>query len=151
MARGTQIHQPYAYVLSIIRGSLCINPTSMYFLLSEVQEMEQTLPHGCRIHFDDANKLYQFTLTISKSASFGVQSHDANPSVSIFIVYTRSFQEGNVFSRVCLSFCLFFCGRIIRTTVSRILVVVLFLLMVLCLYLQPRMTGTGTGESTAST
>ena len=77
----------------------------MYFLLSEVQEMEQTLPHGCRIHFDDANKLYQFTLTISKSASLSAKSHDAATSVSIFTVYRRSLLEGNVFSRVCLSFC----------------------------------------------
>ena len=32
---------------------------------TEVQEMEQTLPKTCRVHFDDPNKLYQFALTIT--------------------------------------------------------------------------------------
>ncbi|CAH1788790.1 unnamed protein product [Owenia fusiformis] len=34
-------------------------------LVKEVQEMEQTLPKGCRVHFDDPNQLHKFTLSVS--------------------------------------------------------------------------------------
>ena len=40
------------------------------FCLSEVQEMEQHMPHTCRVHFDDPNKLHQFTLTISPDLGY---------------------------------------------------------------------------------
>jgi len=34
-------------------------------LVKEVQEMEQTLPGGCRVRFDDPNALHDFVLTVS--------------------------------------------------------------------------------------
>ncbi|KAI0222163.1 NEDD8-conjugating enzyme UBE2F, partial [Lamellibrachia satsuma] len=39
-------------------------------LVQEVQEMEQHMPHTCRVHFDDPNKLHQFTLTISPDMGY---------------------------------------------------------------------------------
>ncbi|KAK2185382.1 hypothetical protein NP493_239g11016 [Ridgeia piscesae] len=40
------------------------------FCLSEVQEMEQHTPHTCMVHFDDPNKLHQFTLTITPDTGY---------------------------------------------------------------------------------
>ena len=34
-------------------------------LVKEVQEMETTLPPGCKVKFDDPNALHDFTLTIA--------------------------------------------------------------------------------------
>ncbi len=36
------------------------------FHIAEVQEMEANLPRGCKVHFDDPNKLHMFTVTISE-------------------------------------------------------------------------------------
>jgi len=33
-------------------------------LIKEVQEMEENLPHGCSVEFEDPNKLHEFTLQI---------------------------------------------------------------------------------------
>ena len=33
-------------------------------LVKEVQEMEQTLPPGCKVRFEDPNVLHEFTLTV---------------------------------------------------------------------------------------
>lgn len=39
-------------------------------LVKEVQEMEQSLPTGCKIKFDDPNALHDFCLTISPDEGF---------------------------------------------------------------------------------
>lgn len=39
-------------------------------LVKEVQEMEQTLPSTCKVFFNDANVLSEFTLTISPDEGF---------------------------------------------------------------------------------
>jgi ubiquitin-conjugating enzyme E2 F len=36
-------------------------------LVKEVQEMEQNLPTTCKVHFPDANLLYEFFLVSPKS------------------------------------------------------------------------------------
>ena len=39
-------------------------------LMTEVQEMENTLPTGCKVKFDDPNALHDFCLTISPDEGF---------------------------------------------------------------------------------
>ena len=39
-------------------------------LVKEVQEMETTLPTGCKVKFDDPNALHDFCLTISPDEGF---------------------------------------------------------------------------------
>ena len=39
-------------------------------LVKEVQEMESTLPTGCKVKFDDPNALHDFCLTISPDEGF---------------------------------------------------------------------------------
>lgn len=39
-------------------------------LVREVQDMEQNLPKSCRVHFDDANVLHLFTLTITPDEGY---------------------------------------------------------------------------------
>ncbi len=39
-------------------------------LVKEVQEMEQTLPSGCKVRFDDPNALHDFALTVSPEEGF---------------------------------------------------------------------------------
>ena len=48
-------------------------PSSLSFFLGisvEVQEMEINLPKTCKTHFSDANKLHQFSLTITPEDGF---------------------------------------------------------------------------------
>jgi len=52
-------------VRSLAFASMC-----SVFCLSEVQEMEQHTPHTCMVHFDDPNKLHQFTLTITPDTGY---------------------------------------------------------------------------------
>ena len=39
-------------------------------LVKEVQEMEQTLPLGCKVKFEDPNALHDFNLTIVPEDSY---------------------------------------------------------------------------------
>ena len=42
----------------------------MYYLVTEVQELEQNLPKTCKLRFEDPNKLYSFFLTIVPDESY---------------------------------------------------------------------------------
>jgi ubiquitin-conjugating enzyme E2 F len=44
-------------------------------LVKEVQEMEQNLPNTCKIHFPDANVLYEFFL-VSNTQIIGIKIKD---------------------------------------------------------------------------